>query len=391
MIKMFSAFTEEVDDVEFAVSDVLKKLNIEGGLKKNTIGILYCYPDFIGSGVVKALCAQLPFDVIGFTSMSFSAPGIMTTIGLIVSVLTSDDVYFTAGISPSVTEDMPRALGEVYDRVVRCAKIPASFPKKPAMLMTFPPFLSGIVGGDEFVTCLDGLSDGIPIFGAQPVSNQPGSSNSRVIYNGEAYKSSLCLAAFYGDVNPIFACVSVLEENMLKPVATVTGSDKSVLLSINGISAEEYVVSVGLAKKDKLDSLISTPFVAEGEDGSKLTRTCICGDGKGGLVLSGNIPVGSKLGFTSMGPADIVKSTGDKLREVMRTAAGKNILVYSCAARGWLLDMNNMAEHEAVSDIIGDKALYQMTYAGGEIFPQQLSGDKIVNHFQNDTVIICIL
>ncbi|GHS96607.1 hypothetical protein AGMMS50276_15270 [Synergistales bacterium] len=394
MIEMFQAFTEEIDDTEFAVSDVLKKLNLEGRLKKNTLGILHCYPDFIDSGVVKAVCARLPFDVIGFSSMSFSAPGIMTAIGLTISVLTSDDVYFTAGASPSVTEDMPRALSDVYKRVV-ISPIPV-VSQKPAMLIAFAPFLPSAIGGDEFVACLDDLSNscllaGIPIFGAQPVSNQPDFSNTYTIYNGEASETSLCLAALYGDVNPIFACVSVLEENMLKPSATVTGSDKSVLLSVNGVSAEEYLVSVGLAQNDNFNSLVSMPFVAENEDGSKLTRTCLSGDGKGGVVLCGNIPVGSRLGFAAMGPADIVKSTGDKLREVMGIAAGKNLLIYSCAVRNWLLDMNSMAEHETAGDIIGDKAPYQLTYGGGEIFPQWLGDGKIVNRFQNDTMIICIL
>ena len=52
MIKMFSAFTEEIDDVDAAISEILSQLDLEHSLMQNSIGILHCYHEFIDSGVV---------------------------------------------------------------------------------------------------------------------------------------------------------------------------------------------------------------------------------------------------------------------------------------------------------------------------------------------------
>jgi hypothetical protein len=64
--------------------------------------------------------------------------------------------------------------------------------------------------------------------------------------------------------------------------------------------------------------------------------------------------------------------------------------MYSCAGRNWCLGMQPMAEHEKVKECLEDTS-YHFVYSGGEIFPSRLGGGRVVNHLQNDSLIICIL
>lgn len=385
MVKMFSAFTEQVDDVDVAVAEVMDTLNVGGGiLQQSTIGILHCHADFIETGVVKALCEKLPFDVVGISTTTSASAGIVSSIGLTISVLTSNDIRFVSGISAPVDDDLSGVMGELYGRVV------TSNEGKPGLLMPFVPFLLTF-GGDEFVAELDKLSGGIPAFGTLSISENLDFSNCYTIYNGEAFGASLALVALFGDVQPAFLTTTINHESILTVAAIVTGATKNILHSINDMPAEDYIESIGLAHKGELNSLSTTPLVINLEDGSVLIRACIMGDGKGGAVLCGHIPVGSHIRFALIEADDILRSAKEKTHAALDTANGRAILMYSCAARIWALGVNNLAELTLIEDIIGDKAPYYCVCSGGEIFPQWLRSGKVVNHLQNNSLIMCIL
>jgi hypothetical protein len=54
--------------------------------------------------------------------------------------------------------------------------------------------------------------------------------------------------------------------------------------------------------------------------------------------------------------------------------------------------MQPMAEHEKVKECVGTgDTPYHFVYSGGEIFPSRLGDGRVVNHLQNDSLIICIL
>jgi hypothetical protein len=396
---MFTGFTEEIDDVGAAVSEVMGRLALGGRLMKSTIGILHCFSDFVDSGVVAALCEKLPFDVVGCTTINVCAPGVISSMGLVVSVLTSDDAVFSAGASEPVNSgDLNAALSELYGRV--CGSVGTSDPGRvgesesgPQLLMPFIPFMAS-ASGDDFIAALDALSGGIPAFGTLPISDETNFKSCYTIFNGECYADSLVLAAVSGNVEPAFLSASILESpetDVLTPTSIITEASKNVLVSLNGIPAEDLIVSTGLAQKGGLGNLISLPFVIDLADGTRLIRYCIGSDGNGGAILCGNAPVGASVGFTNMGIDEIVKSTGKKVMEAMATAGGRGLLMYSCAARLWALGASNQAETEEISKVIGGRAPYFCACSGGEIFPQRLTDGKVTNTLQNASMIICML
>jgi hypothetical protein len=383
MIKIFTAFTEEIDDVDLAVSELLGQLDPDHNCLTNSLGIIHCYSDFVDTGVVKAFSEKLSFDTLGCTTISTSVSSGMSQMGLTITVLTSDDVKFASGVSGPVTDSVDAPLTELYRR------ISAGLNEKPVMLMPFIPFLFN-VGGDEFIEKLDVLSGGIPAFGTLSFSNEQDFSRTAVFYNGESYPASMALAALVGNAKPEFLSVSINEENILKQKALVTGMNRNVLQTINNMPAVKYLESIGLAKGEDVGGIASMPFIIYLEDGSILIRACISATEEGFLILCGAVPVNSTIALSTMGFDDVINSTKSKLLEAQAAANGRGILLYSCAARYWALGMQSMAEHETAKKCLGD-APYHFVYSGGEIFPSRISGGRVVNHLQNDSLIICIL
>jgi hypothetical protein len=383
MIKMLTAFTEEIDDVEEAVSDLLGQLDLDHHRLANSLGIIHCFSDFVDSGVVKALSAKLPFDTLGCTTLSASISSGMGQMGLTVTVLTSDDAKFSGGVSAPITDSVDAPLTELYHR------ISAGLKEKPVMLMPFVPFLLN-VGGDEFAEKLDALSGGVPAFGTLAISNETDFSRTFTFYNGEAYPASMALAVLTGSAAPEFLSVSVNEKNILKQKAVVTGTNRNILRSINNMPAVKYLESIGLVKGGSIGGLASMPFVVYLEDGSILTRACIGADEEGALILCGAVPLNSTIALATMGFEDVIGSTGSKITEALGAAKGRGLLLYSCAARNWALGMQTMAEHEKAKECLGDAA-YNFVYSGGEIFPSRIGGGRVVNHLQNNSLIICVL
>jgi hypothetical protein len=385
MIRMLTAFTEEIDDAQAAISEILEQLRLDERAMANSVGILHCASEFDETDAVSKICERLPFDVVGCTSLSVQAPRKMSQLALVITVLTSDDVRFVSGVSAPVGDDLDEPVAEVYARVI------GSLPEKPAMIMPFIPFMTTI-GGDEFIEKIDELSGGqVPAFGTVAITNEQDFSRVYTIYNGELYPASLVLLGLVGEVEPRFFSASVSEENILKQKAVVTGVRKNILQTINDMPALRYLESIGLAEGGSTSGFDAMPFVIRLGDGSILTRACIKATPEGGLVLCGSVPVGATFAIATMGLEDIVESTGAKVREALDRCKGGGMLIYSCVARSWTLGTKVMAEHEAVDACLGDAMPYCFAYSGGEIFPSFLEDGKISNHLQNDTMIVCVL
>jgi small ligand-binding sensory domain FIST len=380
---MLTAFTEEIDDVDFAVSELLEQLDLDHKQLTNSLGIIHCFSDFVDSGVVKALSEKLPFDTLGCTTMSASTSAGMSQMGLTVTVLTGDDVKFASGVSAPIAGSVDAPLEELYNGIT------AGLNEKPVMLMPFVPFLFN-VGGDEFVEKLDALSGGVPAFGTVAISSEPDYSRIHTFYNGESYPSSLALAAIGGSAEPEYLSVSLNEENILKQKAIITGVSRNILKTINNLPAVKYLETIGLAKDGDVGGIASMPFIIYLEDGSILIRTCFGANEEGALILGGAVPVNSTIALGTMGFEDVVSSTERKVTEARAAAGGRGILMYSCGGRRLALAMQPLAEHEKAQECLGDTS-FHFVYSGGEVFPSRLSDGSVVNHLQNNSLIICIL
>jgi len=393
MIKLFSAFTEEIDDVDYATNEVLSQLDLKNSLKKNSIGILHCYHEFIDSGVVEAISEKVPFDVIGITVPYICMPGKASSMGLMLNVLTDDEVVFVPGISEPLDiggGNLSKAIEEMCGSV----KTKINNEKKPAMLMAYAPFLHVLnINADEFVDDISKSFPATPLFGGFSFSEEIDYSKCYLLYNGKSYENAAAVIAIYGDVNPSFLTISVPEQNIIRELATATKSTGNILHKINGMSVVDYVYSIGLIdNKNDLEQTYSTPMIAMLEDGSKIVRVCIGGDGQGGAIMGGHVPVGAKIGFTILELDDTISTSHEIAEKTMEILSGRSVIVYTCMARLEFLSANQrQLEAKTICDIIGDSADYFLAYTGGEIYPYLLPSNEYVNHLQNFSIVVCVL
>ena len=80
MIRMLTACTEELDDTGEAVSEILAQLDLENNLLSNSVGLIFCDPEFITSGVVEAVSKKLPFDTVGVTTRAGTTKGMISSV-----------------------------------------------------------------------------------------------------------------------------------------------------------------------------------------------------------------------------------------------------------------------------------------------------------------------
>jgi len=393
MIKMFSAFTEEIDDAETAISEVFSQLDLSNTLMKNSVGILHCYHEFIDSGIVKTLCEKLPFNVVGITVPYVRMRGKASSMGLMLNILTGDDVNFITGISDHIDIGGGN-LSSASEKLCKDVSARLNKDEIPPMLITFAPFMHVLkINADEYIDNISGFFSNVPVFGAFSFSEEIDYSKCYTLYNGQSYENSAALLAITGNINPSFLTISVPQKNIVGELATVTKSDGNIVNEVNGVSIEDYVISMGLIKqKGDLEKLYSTPMIAALEDGSIIARVCIGGDGQGGAIMGGHVPEGAKIGFAMLEVSDNISTSSEIANKAMEILNNRNIMVYACMARLGFMGANQRElEAKAICDVLGNLDNFFLAYSGGEIYPQKLANGKFANHLQNFSIIVCML
>jgi hypothetical protein len=383
MIKTLIAQTMEADDPDRAVSEILEQLSIGQNLRDNSVGILTCYLDFIENGIVKAICERLPFDVVGIDTMSSATSRKGGPITLSLAVLTSDDVFFSTGISASLEHEHKDSLRELYERAS------AKHRDKPSLILSFAPVPQYSTAGDYLVEALGAASGGVPIFGMMASDFTTAFRSPLVIFNGEAYKDSMAVILLSGNVKPEFACMAVPENNTLKRKAVVTSSDGNILKEINGSPAIDYIQSIGLVKDNKLVTTQTVSLIVYYDDETEpVARSIFDLTSEGYLILGGVAPEGSVIGIGTLSPSDVV----DMLSKMIDSLGVFDfLLVASCISRNFILGWDNMAEIDLIQSRLGEGSPFLFVYVAGEICPTVAADGTFINRFHNLTLVSCAL
>jgi hypothetical protein len=390
MLKALTAYTDEIDDVETAVAEILRQLPKEN-LLANSLGLLSCYCDFIKSGVVKALCDALPFEVVGSTTLGNSVPGSNGTMLLTLMVLTSDEVSFAVGLTEPLLSEDEAPLRAEYQAAL------AKIGRRPSLMISFAPLLVNI-GGDFFVNTFSAISGGIPNFGMLSVDHNIDYHDSQVIYNGEAYLDRYAFALLAGDLNPRFFIGSISPEKIFREKGVVTAANGNQLQTINGRPVVDYLKNIGLTSDEKgtIIGINTFPFIVDYNDGTMpVVRAIFAQTPEGYAVCGGDIPVGATLGVGSMDDQEVIDTTQKALSSTLALENINCILMFSCIGRYFALGYNPMREINEVCKLMdGTRIPYQFTYSGSELCPvyeKERHDDFAVNRNHNDTIVICVL
>lgn len=384
MIKTLTAFTYEIDDVASAVEEIFEQLDMEHNLLAGSVGMVTCYAEFVDSGVVKALCDALPFDVVGTTTLGAAMGDEVSQLMLTLTVLTGDELQFATAVTTSLTEEQEKPMRVAYEAAA------AKLPGKPSLIFSFLSLLFN-VGGDLIVETLDEISGSVPNFGTIAVDHTPDYHDAQIIYNGEVYRESLAMVLVYGDIRPTFFIESISEEKILKQKAIITASQGNLLQEVNDMPVLDYMSTLGLTKNGEIEGANSIPFIVDFQDGTKpLARAIYATTPEGWAVCGGAMPVNAAFGVGSIDYEDVMSTTARMVDAALDTGKKGGMMLFSCISRNMALGMKTTDEMELVRGKAAGAVPYQFTYAGGEICPVYDENGALVNRFHNDTIVACV-
>ncbi len=385
-MRLLNAWTLEPDDPKIAVSQILDQLNLEENAQKSSVGLLTCSYDFVESGMVKAICDALPFDVIGCTTLTNANNAEAGTILLCLTVFTADDCQFSAVVTGSLREDLE---GEV-DRATQRAKAGLEGAARMSVAL-FPMFG---VGGEIMLGALDSALDGVPIFGTVACDHDTAEySNTYTVFNGECFQDRLSFILISGNVKPRFVVAATSEQNLRKQQAVITSSEGCLIKKINNMTARDYFESVGMSAGKGIEGMSSVPFVVDYGDGSQPVARAIFGLNEDGSALCGGyMPEGSTLYIGRMDEEDILQTAESSIKELLKTEGLAGILLFPCLGRNMVLVLDPLAEINIVKEQIGDRVPWHLAYSAGECCPvYYVKGEHLANRFHNFTFCGCAL
>jgi hypothetical protein len=378
---MLCAYTEEIDEIDDAVNEILGQIDI-ASLLPNSAGIVSCYREFLETGVVRALADHLPFDIIGATTLANGTSGRAGNMLLCLSVLTADDV----GLSPVMSEPLSpdnfkNPIADAYNRAI------AALGEPPRLLIPFLPLIPN-VGAEAMLKELEQLSGGTPMFGMIACDKNLGLVDSATILNGTSDHSSLAMLAISGNIEPRFFVAAISDSKVQKQKAIITSSEGNMLKEVNDMPLMEYFRTIGLTFGDGLEGINAIPLVVDYNDGTKpLVRAAYMVTKEGYAPCGGEMPNGGTLSIGFTDTMDILRTAERTVNDAI--SYGKNcLLLMPCLARYLELAADPFAELERVKKSIGGKP-YHMCYSGGEICPVYGESGEAVNRFHNFTFIAC--
>lgn len=382
MFKMLTACTAEIDDTTQAVAEVLSQLDLPNALGANTIGLLSCYPEFIDTGVVRALCDALPFDVIGSTTLASAVPGTVGQLLLTLTVLTGDEVSFSTVFMDAMPEE-EETLAAEYDRA--CGTLAA-----PPVLMLGAVSILRDMTGDRLLTIFDSASGGVPFFGTVAMDHTRRHLEARIIHNGGAYDTGIAFVIVSG-IAPTFLLASASHANIRSQPAVITDSEGTLLRQVNGVPVLKYLQQLGLTMQGgRLAGIDAIPFVLDcGGDDIPISRTIFDITPEGYAVCGGEMPQGATLSVGFIDRDDVL-ATAENLATEIRKHKPRGALIFSCLARNIALGTRYSTEMERLEALL-DGTPYFFSYSGGELCPIHGADGRDLNRFHNGTIIACLL
>jgi hypothetical protein len=381
---MLTARTAEIDELADAISEIKSQIDFTA-LKKHSCGLIFCHEDYIESGVVAALCKELPFDIIGMTSMASADKHGFGLYDFILTVLTSDEVSFVGGMTDDINHDNYQ--GEI-DRLYASLRERAG--SDPAMIFTFMPYVRD-VSGQETVSALDASCRGIPVWGSLTTNLALNYDTVQTVCNGKSLRAGVAMMLLNGPVKPTFIVSSIPEHNISNNRALITKSDHAILREVNDMPILEYLARIGL--EVTRENITTTPLMLYYDGADKPVALGFYTLFEDGSVLTGGeMPVGTSFSVGSIDAEGISESAREGLERILAHPERQATLILPCVTRYIMLAPNQEGELKQISESLASAPQpFMMGYSGGEICPTPGADGKLHNHFHNYSFCACIL
>ena len=381
---MYTARTSEIDEIGDAINEIKEQIDFTA-LKKNTGGIIFCHIDYVESGVAEALCRELPFNIIGMTSMAGADEHGFGLYDLTLTVLTSDEVTFEAGMTNSIT---PENYAAEIDKLF--TDIRARVADDPAMIFTFMPYMHD-VSGYEVVAAMDKSCHGIPLWGSITNNIDFNYEMVQTLCNGKYLPAGVAMMFVNGPVEPKFIVSSIPERNISSNRAVISRSEGAILREVNDLPILEYLKNIGLIiTKDNITTTPLMVYYGGSEEPVALGFYTLFDDGS--VLTGGEMPEGTSFAVGSIDAEGIFESAEDGLKQVAGYADRQVTLMLPCVTRYIMLAPDQESELRLIEEkLAGCGNPFMMGYSGGEICPMPDPDGKLRNRFHNYTFCACVL
>ncbi|MDR2028817.1 MAG: FIST C-terminal domain-containing protein [Treponema sp.] len=389
MIRMLTAITEEIDEIDDAVSEILEQLHLDRDLLQNSVGLIACDYEFIESGIVEALCRRLPFDVAGITTVGGAVRGKCSSALLSLSVLTSNEVRFSGAVSePMNEENFESVASAVYRGAMGDSRT------KPSFILAFPPSMPPGWGAsflEQINKASAELFGGlIPVFGALSCDQSLSYAKSKTIWNGRDAPDIMALIFMYGDMEAEYFISTIAEKDISKQYGVITESKDNILKKVNDMVLVDYLETLGLPLSS-VNVTATIPFVVNYRDGTRTAARALYGiTPEGYAVCGGEMPVDATIAIGRVNYHNVIESAARMTEELRKTKTSGAILTYSCLTRNLMLGLNSDDEMREIISLLDNTMPYHIAYSGGEICPVKAGNGELINRFHNFTLIACV-
>jgi len=384
MIKMLTAYTEEVDEVEDGVAGILRQINL-GALKKNSVGLVTCHSDFTNSAFIGELSKKLPFDIIGMTTIASANQYGRGMFSLSLTVLTSDEIIFETAMAGSLDAGSYREkIKAAYSETVK------KLPGNPSMIFTFFPFLDEL-SGTQLHKDFDEICGGIPFWGSLASSPDVQTGHWFVFRNGVTDRKGIAMILVHGPIDPEFIVISLPSENIRKARGRITDSDGCCLKAIDEIPALKYMENIGINIQQGVPVVMPLMVYYEGSAEPVALGVYTVND-DGSLTCGGEMPVGATVAFGDITAEGVLATTAECMERIKKTDKRGGALFLPCIIRYIMLAPIHDREIALVDEKMenGRFMPFSIAYSGGEICPVKDRIGVLQNRFHNFTFVACI-
>ena len=382
MINSYTAFTSEIDDIEFAVAEIERQLEPEKNCLKYTVGLVVCYHEFATNGLVAELYKKLGFPIVGTTSTATSTNGGYGQLDFSILMMTSDDVVLTAACSEPLENELEKPFEAMYQSAL------VGHAETPKLILSAAPLKLNFAG-DNYVDILNKVSGGVPNFGTLSIDNTSDYLDSHVVFNDKVGQDIYGIIVASGNIHPVFYYESFSPEFIFSHTATITKADGNLLKEIDGAPVIRYLEKIGLAENGKVsDILHSIPFILDysGEE-IPVSRVLLSWSEEEYGICGGLMPEGARFNLGMWDKADVIGTTVHTIESSLRNKNISTLILHSCLARSYALGTELLLEAEKANGIAAGRIPFIFSYSGGEICPVRNAADS--NRFHNNTVIAC--
>ena len=398
-----TAYTEELDELELACDELVSSVKEKLEFGASSIGIVFCDADVNVAELGGLLYERLGFDVVGVTTTaSMDRKTGYHDMGIVLSVLTADDVSMVAGHTGNMNKDtfaplIREAYNDALDRLGT----------SPDFIYMCAPYLLEITS-DNYMYVLDELSENTPIFGGVATDHYD-LKYQKTFYNGEELPGGMVFVLFSGNIRPVFGLHHEFFGTTSLSKGLVTQSHGHIVEKVGERTFMEYIAEVGSIPHDDAARFDyqSTPFAIELPDYNQaeepLVRALCKIDVKTGTgSFLSNMPVGTALSMNVIQKDNLKGSCTAALasiKEQMRASpeyAYSMVFVSTCNGRHLLMNSTKDLETTILQECfagLGEGLNSAGYYGFGEICPTLVSEDrkKAKNNFHNVSFAVCAI